>query len=297
QVLDIVPNHMAIGRHNAAWRDTLENGALSRYAPYFDIDWNPPEERLRNKIVLPLLGDHYGRIIDAGELKLERNGGAFAIRYFEHSFPVAPESAAPLLATAALRSGSPDLGFFADSLARLPATIESDWQSLLAHDRNKEVIRRLLHELLEKEPPLAAVVDSVIAETNASPDALDALLSRQNYRLSRWRSAERELVYRRFFDINTLVGVRTEDERVFEDTHQLILDWLRRGELDGVRVDHPDGLRDPAEYFRRLREAAPDAWIVAEKILQPGEHLPSTWCIAGTTGYDFLNLAGGLFVD
>ncbi len=298
QILDIVPNHMAItGHYNAWWWDTLENGALSRYAPYFDIDWNAPEERLRNKILLPLLGDHYGLVLAAGDLKLERTGGSFVIRYFEHTFPVAPESLGPLLARAADRSRSAELGFLADSLARLPVTVETDYASLLAHDRNKEAIRELLTKLLASQPEIARAVDDVIQETNENIDELDALLSRQNYRLSRWRSAERELVYRRFFDINTLVGVRTEDERVFEDTHQLILDWLRRGELDGVRVDHPDGLRDPAEYFRRLREAAPDAWIVAEKILQPGEHLPSTWCIAGTTGYDFLNLAGGLFVD
>ena len=176
QILDIVPNHMAIGRHNAWWWDTLENGALSRYAPYFDIDWNPPEERLRNKILLPLLGDHYGRVLAAGELKLERDRGAFVVRYFDRVFPVAPESIAPLLAHAADRSGSTELGFLADSLARLPATIESDWPSLLAHDRNKEVIRRLLGDLVERTPPLAAAVDTVVAETNANADELDALL-------------------------------------------------------------------------------------------------------------------------
>jgi (1->4)-alpha-D-glucan 1-alpha-D-glucosylmutase len=297
QVLDVVPNHMAIGNKNAWWWDTLENGALSRYAPYFDIEWNAPEERLRNKILLPLLGDHYGLVLAAGELKLERTGGSFVIRYYEHTFPVAPESIGPLLARAADRLHSSELGFLADSLARLPVTVESDWSSLLAHDRNKEAIRELLTKLLSSHPEISAAVDEIVAETNRNVDDLDALLSKQNYRLSRWRTAERELVYRRFFDINTLVGVRTEDERVFEDTHALILRWLKRGELDGVRVDHPDGLRDPAEYFRRLREAAPEAWIVAEKILQPDERLPESWQIAGTTGYDFLNLAGGLFVD
>src|SRR5579883_2662778 len=298
QVLDIVPNHMAIGRDNAWWWDTLENGALSRYAPYFDIDWNPPEERLRNKILLPLLGDHYGRVLASGELTLARDGGAFLVRYYERRFPVAPESIAPLLARAAVESHSAELGFLADSLERPPLIAESDWSSLFARDRNKVVIRGLLSGLLQRDSSAAAAVDALIAETNADPDALDAVLSRQNYRLSRWRTAERELVYRRFFDINTLVGVRMEDEHVFEDAHLLILEWLRRGELDGIRVDHPDGLRDPAQYFRRLRRAAPEStWIVAEKILQPGEQLPASWNIAGTTGYDFLNLAGGLFID
>ena len=228
QVLDIVPNHMAIGQHNAWWWDTLENGELSRYAPYFDIEWNAPEERLRNKILLPLLGDHYGLVLAAGELKLERGGGSFVIRYFEHAFPVAPESMSALLEKAAHQSGSAELGFLADSLARLATPVDSKWETLLAHHRNKEVIRDLLTNVL-REPRTAAAVDAVVAETNANIDELDALLSRQNYRLSRWRTAERELVYRRFFDINTLVGVRTEDERVFEDTHQLVIEWLAEG--------------------------------------------------------------------
>jgi (1->4)-alpha-D-glucan 1-alpha-D-glucosylmutase len=297
QVLDIVPNHMAIaGQHNAWWWDTLENGAASRYAPYFDIEWNAPEERLRNKILLPVLGDHYGLVLAAGDLKLERRGGSFVIRYFENIFPVSPESLAPLLAKATEQAGSTQLGFLADSLAHLPGPPDSDWPALEQHHRDKEMIRDLLTQLVSDQPETAAQIDSVVEETNRNIDELDALLSRQNYRLSRWRTAERELVYRRFFDINTLVGVRTEDQRVFGDTHRLVIQWLQRGELDGVRVDHPDGLRDPGEYFRRLRSAAPRSWIVAEKILQRAEHLPESWDIAGTTGYDFLNLAGGLFV-
>src|SRR6185369_4713454 len=178
QVLDIVPNHMAIaGHHNAWWWDTLENGALSRYAPYFDIEWNAPEERLRNKILLPLLGDHYGLVLAAGELKLERNGGSFVIRYFEHTFPVAPESIAPLLSRAADTSRCAELGFLADSLARLPVTVESDYSSLLAHDRNKEAIRELLTRLLASQPAVAMAVDAAVDETNRNIDDLDALLA------------------------------------------------------------------------------------------------------------------------
>jgi (1->4)-alpha-D-glucan 1-alpha-D-glucosylmutase len=300
QVLDIVPNHMAIGRYNKWWWDTLENGALSRYAPYFDIDWNPPEERLRNKILLPVLGDHYGRELAAGHLKLERSNGSFLICYFDHRFPVAPESIGPILLQAAEsvpRGERARLGFLADSLTRLPDPNEADWSSRLARDRDKEVIHELLETIVRQQPDVAEAIDATVRAINANTDQLDALLSQQNYRLSRWKSAEREMVYRRFFDINTLVGVRTEDARVFEDSHALVLEWLKAGELDGVRVDHPDGLRDPAQYFRRLRLSAPETWIVAEKILQPGESLPASWDIAGTTGYDFLNLAGGLFVD
>jgi (1->4)-alpha-D-glucan 1-alpha-D-glucosylmutase len=298
QVLDIVPNHMAItGNQNAWWWDTLENGPASRYAPYFDIEWNAPEERLRNKILLPVLEDHSGRVIEAQKLKLERNGGSFLLRYYDHSFPVAPESMAGLLSDVASRSGSQELWFLADALARLAVPAETEWAGRIAHHRDKESVRRLLERLCEENADIAGEIDAAVARVNDDRDALDALLLRQNYRLSYWRSAAHELVYRRFFDINSLVGIHVEDERVFADTHELILKWLRCDQIDGVRVDHPDGLRDPAGYFQRLRAAASKKWIVAEKILQPGEELPDSWEIAGTTGYDFLNVAGGLFVD
>src|SRR5205807_2071031 len=140
-------------------------------------------------------------------------------------------------------------------------------------------------------------VDSELAAVNENMDALDGVLERQNYRLAFWKAASRDLGYRRFFDINTLVGLRMEDEQVFADTHSLVLHWLREGVLDGVRVDHPDGLRDPRQYFERLRAAAPDVWIVAEKILQRGEDLPPDWPVEGTTGYDFLNMVSGLCID
>jgi (1->4)-alpha-D-glucan 1-alpha-D-glucosylmutase len=299
QLLDIVPNHMAItGSGNAWWWDTLENGTLSRYAPYFDIEWNAPEERLRNKILLPVLEDHSGRVVEAGKLKMERCGGGFVFDYEEHTFPVAPESMSEVLKDAAERANSRQLGFLADALARLPeAGADGGWTVLHARHRNKEAIRELLARLCSERAEIAEAIEASLERVNADSSRLDDLLMRQHYRLSRWLAAGRDLAYRRFFDVNSLVGIRVEDERVFQDTHELILRWLRAGELDGVRVDHADGLRDPAEYFRRLRSAAPDAWIVAEKILQPDERLPENWPIEGTTGYDFLNLANGLFVD
>ncbi len=131
---------------------------------------------------------------------------------------------------------------------------------------------------------------------NGNLDALDDFLNQQNYRLAYWKTADQQLGYRRFFDVNSLIGLRVEREHVFEETHALVLDWLKRGVLDGVRVDHPDGLRDPLEYLKRLRERAPDAWIVGEKILEPGEFLRESWPIEGTTGYDFLNVAAGVLV-
>ncbi len=297
QVLDVVPNHMAIVGGNRWWWDVLENGEASRYAPYFDIEWLGPEERYRHKILLPVLGDHYGLILSSGQIRLEYSEGHFIVRYHEHTFPMAPESLAGLLAKAADRAGSTHLGFLADALVRLQQTGETTWNSRLLRDRNKEAIREQIVRLADERPPVAAEISAVIDETNHDVDALDNILNSQNYRLSRWRTAESELVYRRFFDINSLVGIRPGRDRVFHDTHQLILEWLKLGQVDGLRIDHPDGLRDPLEYFERLHEAVPDLWIVAEKILAPNENLHPRWNIAGTTGYDFLNLACGLFVD
>ncbi|HEV7507288.1 MAG TPA: malto-oligosyltrehalose synthase [Thermoanaerobaculia bacterium] len=298
QVLDIVPNHMAITeRGNVWWWDVLENGPSSRFAAYFDVDWDPPQTRLRNTVLLPILGDHYGRILDAGELKLVRRAGKFEVHYHEHRMPIAPRSLDTLLAEAAGRCGSPDLGFIADALGGLPLATATDRESIARRHRDKEVLAGQLAFLCEHRPEVAAAVDAVVAAINADPDRLDDLLQRQNYRPAFWRTAGRELDYRRFFDVHTLVGLRMEDERVFADTHALILRWLAHGVIDGVRVDHPDGLRDPKQYFERLRRAVPQAWIGVEKILEPGEVLPDDWPVDGTTGYDFMNRVGGLFVD
>jgi len=298
QVLDVVPNHMAITeRGNVWWWDVLENGPSSRFAAYFDVDWDPPQARLRNTVLLPILGDHYGRVLEAGELKLVRKGGKLEVHYHEHRMPVAPGSLDTLLAEAARRCGSPDLSFIADALGTLPLATATDRESIARRHRDKEVLAGQLARLCAENPEIAAAVDAVVEATNADPDRLDELLQRQNYRPAFWRTAGRELDYRRFFDVHTLVGLRMEDERVFADTHALVLRWLAAGVLDGLRIDHPDGLRDPKEYFARLRQAAPTSWIVVEKILEPGEPLPGDWPVDGTTGYDFLNRVGGLFVD
>ncbi|MGZ3678251.1 MAG: malto-oligosyltrehalose synthase [Ktedonobacterales bacterium] len=297
-ILDIVPNHMAIGaRDNAWWWDVLENGPASRYARYFDVDWDPPEAKLRNTVLLPILGDHYGRVLEARQITLTHDGGSFTLRYFEHSFPVAPRALDVPLAIAADRCKSDELAFIANAFGQLPPPEMSRRGSDQDRHRDKEVLRTLLANLCERDPHVAEAIDTVLAQINADTEALDEFLERQNYRLSFWRAAERELGYRRFFDINSLAGIRAEDERVFADTHELILRWLDQNVIEGVRIDHVDGLRDPAAYLQRLRDAAPEAWIVVEKILEPGERLPAAWPIAGTSGYDFLNSVGGLFVD
>jgi glycogen debranching enzyme GlgX/malto-oligosyltrehalose synthase len=298
QLLDIVPNHMAItGPENPWWWDVLAHGQASRYARYFDVDWEPPEARLRNKVILPVLGDHYGQVLEAHELRLERDGALFTVRYGDRVFPVSPRSLEGLLATAARRAGSDELAFIAVSLGRLPGSESTDRPSVIRRHREWDVLRRLLERLLAQEQSLGSALDAVVAERNADADALDDLLERQNYRLVFWRAAARDLGYRRFFDINSLVGLRMEDEQVFADTHALVLRWLAEGVIDGLRIDHPDGLRDPAGYLRRLHEARSSAWIVVEKILSRDEPLRDSWPVDGTTGYDFLNLVTGLFVD
>jgi (1->4)-alpha-D-glucan 1-alpha-D-glucosylmutase len=298
QVLDIVPNHMAITGGNRWWWDVLENGPSSQYASYFDVDWDPPEAKLRNTVLMPILGDHYGRALEAGELKLQRDGGGFTVHYYDHALPVAPRSLDDLLGPAARRCRSMELESLATFFGRLPPSYLTDRASVRERHRDKEVLRASLARLLREQPEVAAAVDAEVAAVNADPDRLDALLERQNYRLAYWRTAGRELDYRRFFDIHTLAALRMEDEAVFVDTHELVISWLDRGVVDGLRIDHPDGLRDPEGYLRRLsRDAGPHTWVVVEKILEPGERLPQSWPVAGTTGYDFTYRVGGLFVD
>ncbi len=304
QVADIVPNHMAaVGRENPWWWDVLENGPSSQWADAFDIDWStvtplgPRAEVGGNRVLLPILGDHYGRLLEAGELSLVRHGSSFEVRYFDHAVPVSPRTLDGLLSRAAARSESSELATLATALGRLPPATATDRRSVRERHRDKEVLGGLLGRLLEEQPAVAAAVDDAVDATNADPDALDAVIARQNYRLAYWRVAAEELDYRRFFDISTLVGLRMELPHVFEETHELILGLVASGAVTGLRVDHPDGLRDPEGYLRRLFEASGGAWVAVEKILEPGEELPPTWPVAGTTGYDFLNLVGGLFVD
>lgn len=298
QILDVVPNHMAItGPENRWWWDVLENGPSSPYAAYFDVDWDPPEERLGNKILLPILEDHYGRVLESKKILLRHEQGRFSIQYHDRRLPVAPGSLVRILERAVGVSGSDPLGFVVDSLRHLPLSTAHEVENTRRRYRNWIFIQDLLCRFLKESPEACVAVDKVVEAFNASPDLLDAFLDEQNYRLAFWRAAARDMGYRRFFDINSLIGMRIEDKNVFADTHRLVLQWLREGILDGVRIDHPDGLRDPEQYFHRLREAAPEAWIVVEKILHPGEKLAATWPVAGTTGYDFLNRLGGLFID
>jgi (1->4)-alpha-D-glucan 1-alpha-D-glucosylmutase len=296
QVLDIVPNHMSLGKENRYWWDVLENGTSSRYASFFDIDWQPQEERLRDKVLIPILGDQYGRVLKDGGIKVVRHGTKLQVEYYDNSLPVAPTSLPSILSRAAEYARSDTLSFLAASFGRLPAPEYVDRRTILARHRDQVVLSNLLTRLCAEEPQVYDGIDQAVEELNGNLDALDDFLNQQNYRLAYWKTADQQLSYRRFFDVNTLIGLRVEREHVFEETHALVLDWLRRGVLDGVRVDHPDGLRDPLQYFKRLREHAPEAWVIGEKILEPGEFLRESWPIEGTSGYDFLNVAAALLV-
>jgi (1->4)-alpha-D-glucan 1-alpha-D-glucosylmutase len=297
-VVDIVPNHMSISSPlNRWWWDVLENGPASRFSSHFDVDWEASEASPANRILLPVLGDQYGRVLEHGDLQIRRQNQYFLACYFEHEFPLAPRSLVHILQRTAQRLGSDDLAFLVDSLHTLPLPTVKDRKTRKRRHRNKEVIFRYLQTLVQATPKAAETLDAVLAEINNDPDALDLLLEQQNYRLSFWRLAGRDIGYRRFFDINTLVGLRVEDEEVFADSHFLVQSWLNQGWLDGLRIDHPDGLRDPEQYFRRLRQHSADVWIVAEKILHPGEKIRPSWPVQGTTGYDFLNTVLHLFID
>lgn len=285
-LLDIVPNHMSIaGTTNAWWMDVLENGPASYFAHFFDVDWGAGDDR----VTLPVLTERYGRALANGALGVVYDDHGFAIRAGEARYPIAPESLAGIVRRAGDRAKLPELAFIGDALARLPR--ETSIEARRRRHRDKAVLARRLSEI-GAMPALATEV----AVVNADKVELDAVLEAQAYRLVHWSVSTSELTYRRFFDVNTLVGLHIEDLDVFEARHARVLGWLHDGTIAGVRVDHIDGLRNPAAYLARLRERAPDAWIVVEKILGPSETLPP-WPIDGTTGYDFMERIGGLLVD
>jgi (1->4)-alpha-D-glucan 1-alpha-D-glucosylmutase len=313
-LVDVVPNHMGIAKNNNAWwLDVLENGPASPHAATFDIDWRPVKTELTDKVLLPVLGDQYGVVLDRGELKLILEDGRFLVRYFDTVLPLAPRTWARILGHRLDGLGASLGGEHADVVAlkslitwfaTLPAHTEKDPARVAARRREKEVGREKLVALLAASPVVRAFVEENVRLFNGTPgdpqsmDPLDAVLADQAYRAAYWRVAGEEINYRRFFDINELAAIRMEDRDVFEATHRLLFRLVREGAVTGLRIDHPDGLYDPAEYFRRLQEGAGgEIYVVAEKILAPGEQLPDSWATAGTTGYEFLNLLNGIFVD
>ncbi|HEY3904243.1 MAG TPA: malto-oligosyltrehalose synthase [Streptosporangiaceae bacterium] len=310
QIADIVPNHMALaGRANAWWWDVLENGPASRYADYFDIDWDPPERKLTATVLMPILGDRYGRVLEAGELRISRQGGSFIVTYYDHVAPLSPrtlddllasaaDSAAPALAASTGdETGSAELKKIAAELGNLPHAILTDQAAVAERHDGAERLRASLAALCQEHAEIAAAIDAEVQAVNADPDRLDDLLRRQNYRLAYWGTAAEELSYRRFFDIDQLAALRVERDAVFDDVHRLLIKLVTDGSVDGLRIDHVDGLADPEGYLTRLRAATGRSYLVVEKILGPDEQLPGSWPVAGTSGYGFLNLVNKLFID
>ena len=319
QILDFVPNHMGIDpAANLWWRDVLENGPSSPFADFFDIDWDPIKPELQGKILLPILADQYGVVLERGELQLGVEHGGLVLAYGERRLPINPRQE-PLVFEHGLddlraRLGDEDADVreflsILTALRNLPSSTERDPERVSERQREKEVARARLARLVASSAEIRGHVARAVRAFNGTPgdaasfDGLHELLERQAYRLAYWRTASDEINYRRFFDVNELAGVRMESEEVFERTHALVLTLVEQGAVTGLRLDHVDGLFDPSGYIARLQRAVRDRrpsddlfYVVAEKILSDGETLPDDWQAMGTTGYDFLNDLNGIFV-
>ncbi len=328
-LMDLVPNHMGVDDpHNRWWQDVLENGRASIYAKYFDIDWDPPKEALRGKVLLAVLGDQFGKVLEDQQLKLDYDDQRFLIRYYERHFPTDPRTWVGILkqAVEATSDSMPaesvdrmELESIVTSLEHLPPRGALDAEAILERHREKDVARRRLFTLIDNCEPIRRGIEQILVDYNgrrgepASFDKLEALLADQPYRLCYWRVATDEINYRRFFDVDALAAIRVEDPEVFGAVHQKVLEFIERGWVTGLRIDHADGLLDPQQYLTSLAEAAQVArsrapgntsrsaaapfYMLIEKILAPDESLPIEWPVQGTTGYDFLNQLNGLFVD
>src|ERR1700676_419027 len=320
-MLDIVPNHMAASEENPWWMDLLENGRQSEFASYFDIDW-AADPLQRSRIMLPVLGDTYGRVLETQGLSLHYEDQGFFTRYYDMRFPVRPQTYRHILAACLeeLDNSDETAGRIRKTLERACETADelatqSEGPSAEGNGRHLKVVefKNELWELYREPGLFQKALDRTLRLFNGikgvrrSFDRLDRLLCSQAYRLAYWRRASEEINYRRFFDINELVGIRIDNPNVFEARHAPVLRLMREGAVDALRIDHVDGLRDPYEYLSTLRKridevvapqnGRPEPYIVVEKIINGSEELPSGWPVAGTTGYDFVNAANLLLVE
>lgn len=310
-ILDFVPNHMGIAeQRNPWWWDVLENGHASPFARYFDIEWKPLKTAMENKVLLPILGDQYGRVLEGGEFQIQFAAGGFTLHYHDTVLPLDPQSTRCILRRAAeqMQPVPDELASILTALDNLPSRTESDAARITERGREKVIIRERLARLCTTEPAVCEAITATLAEWcdssagAAGHDRLDELLSIQAYRLSYWRVAAEEINYRRFFDINTLAAICVELPEVFDATHRLLLQLVAEGKVNGVRIDHIDGLALPLAYLERLRDRLAEAsggtpYLVVEKILGKGEVLPVEWPIHGTTGYEFAIQALQVLID
>ena len=322
QMLDFVPNHMGIGAPlNTWWMDVLENGPSSPYAKYFDIDWQPIKSELHDRVLLPILGDQYGRVLERGELKVHFDAGVFYLTYYEHQFPIAPgtyrfmlNGALEILAAHKSEDFYAELQSIRTALEYLPRRNETDPKKIAERAREKEIIKRRLERRCQEAPQVQQAIEQSVTGINGRPgdarsfDKLDELLNAQAYRLAFWRVAAEEINYRRFFDVNDLAAIRQEEPEVFDATHKLLLDLVRSGAVTGLRIDHPDGLYLPREYCEKVQQRCAEAlrikaqngraiYMIVEKILTGDEPLRGDWPVHGTTGYDFASWVAQVLVD
>ena len=327
-LIDLVPNHMGIDDpHNGWWRDVLENGACSPFARFFDIDWTPPKEVLHGKVLLAILGDQFGKTLEDEQLQLIYEDQRFLIRYYHRRLPTDHRTWVPILkrvlehlgpAPAAAQPQRMELESVVTELEHLPPRTQLNPAAIEERYREKEIARRRLAAVVTNDAEIRDAFAATLVEFNghrgdpASFDLLEAFLDQQPYRLCYWRVATDEINYRRFFDVNEMAAIRVEDPEVFAAVHAKVLQFVSRGWVTGLRIDHADGLLDPLKYLETLRDAAiaaeaespeatarrrPAPYIVVEKILGHNEVLPADWPVQGTTGYEFLNLLNGLFID
>ena len=304
-VQDIVPNHMAYDSENTWLMDVLENGTDSEASDYFDIEWEHPYEDVKGRVLAPMLGNFYGQCLDNGEIQLQYDESGLTVNYYSLRLPVKIESYTRFL--------TQNLGH----LARLLGRRHPDFVKLLgilyliknapAEPRGKErydeiaFVKGLLWELYTQNPEVKDFIDNNIKFFNGENENqdrfsyLDNLLNEQFYRLAFWKVGAEEINYRRFFTVNELISVKVQEIKVFHKTHAFISQLVEEGKVTGLRIDHIDGLYDPTEYLKRLREKVGDAYITVEKILEFKEKLPEIWPIQGTSGYDFLNYVNGIF--
>ena len=348
-ILDIVPNHMGVGYGtNPWWQDVMQNGRTSAYADFFDLEWEPQKPELRNKVLIPVLSDQYGVELEQGNITLAHEDGHFTIRYFDKVMPLDPQTIplvfeeSPELQRCDANDGNSALSQFGgllDELRALPPNHALEPERIAKRQREMPTLIGKLEKLARSSGELNRMIEDNLRRLNGTPgdshsfDALHRLLEAQVYRLAFWRVSGEEINYRRFFDINDLVGLRMEDPRVFAETHKLVRQLLGEGLLSGIRIDHPDGLLNPAQYFTRLQtlyaasqcigpQPAPPVaengielalqaefiqhdgsqqraplYVLVEKIVEPNEELPQEWPVDGTVGYEFANLVNGILID
>jgi (1->4)-alpha-D-glucan 1-alpha-D-glucosylmutase len=305
-IQDIVPNHMAFDIENTMLAHVLENGQESPFSKYFDIDWNHPYENLRGKILVPFLGSTYGASLEAGAIALMFDQKGLFIKCYDKRFPVQPETYEKVFSGCidnlkkVMEENNPVLIKFIGAIL----SFKKSGEEVPPDQRmaKTSMARALLTELYAQNTVVREVMHGAISLFNGSAenpegfDRFDEVHALQFYRFAFWKVACEELNYRRFFTISDLIGMKVELPEVFETEHAMIFKMIEDGAVQGLRIDHIDGLHDPLQYLKDLRSKAPGTYMVCEKILGHGELLPKDWPVQGTTGYDFLNMANAVFV-